>query len=179
MCCYSVGSGGGHRSQVGGNLAWAAGELFTDEDDPIPLTNPHRSDHAAASARFYSSWLLVAAYVPLLVLYVAWGYLTASGQIEGKVTFFGAVATRADDKGAALQQFDEYLASHSSPIHPGSAPEVRSDIAPAHEPLAGRPTSPTPSFTESSGPAQSPRQAAERAEAMRATFKSTAEEKEF
>ena len=68
---------------VGGNLAWAAGELWTSEDDPIDLT----LKPSVASARFFSSWLLVAAYLPLVVLCVTLMNLTQAVYLSTETRF--------------------------------------------------------------------------------------------
>lgn len=60
------------------NLVWAAGELWDPNvDDPIPVLDA--SPLALRTARWYSSWILVFAYVPIVVMYYMWtyAYLTA------------------------------------------------------------------------------------------------------
>ena len=65
---------------VGGNLAWAAGELFTDDDDPLSLW--HGGHREINSARFWSSWLLLASFFPIILLYLIWIWMTLTGRIE-------------------------------------------------------------------------------------------------
>ena len=70
---------------VGGNLAWSAGELFTDEDEVMPLRGSRK---AVVTARFYSSWILILSLAPIVVLYFVWFLMTCFGMIledeEGK-----------------------------------------------------------------------------------------------
>jgi len=60
------------------NLVWAAGELWDPNvDDPIPVLDA--SPLAYRTARWYSSWILVFAYAPIVTMYYMWtyAYLTA------------------------------------------------------------------------------------------------------
>ena len=63
------------------NAIWAGGELFTpDYDFPFPLVTT--SSEARQTARWYSSWTLVAAFVPLVVMYILWAFYTVTGRIR-------------------------------------------------------------------------------------------------
>ena len=60
------------------NLVWAAGELWDPNvDDPIYLLDA--KPEALRTARWYSSWILVVAYLPIVVMYYMWvyAYITA------------------------------------------------------------------------------------------------------
>ena len=63
-----------------GNMAWAIGELFTSaSDDPLSLWRGSRA--AVDNARWYSSWILLCSYVPILALYCAWARATSRGRV--------------------------------------------------------------------------------------------------
>ena len=67
---------------VMGNWTWALGEIYySNRDKPHPLWEVI-SDEATKTCRFYSSWILVAAYIPIMVLYCIWLPLTCLGRLE-------------------------------------------------------------------------------------------------
>jgi hypothetical protein len=63
------------------NAVWAGGEFwFTpNNDSAIPLSR--FSSEARHTARWYSGWVVLGAYLPLLVLYTLWLYYTFWGVI--------------------------------------------------------------------------------------------------
>ena len=67
---------------VMGNWTWALGEIYySNRDKPHPLWEIN-SDEATKTCRFYSSWILVIAYIPIMVLYCIWLPLTCLGRLE-------------------------------------------------------------------------------------------------
>lgn len=55
-----------------GNIVWASGEFYSSEFDyPWPLF-PHGSTEAFITARWWSSWILCIALVPIVILYFIW-----------------------------------------------------------------------------------------------------------
>ena len=63
-----------------GNAVWALGEFFSDSDEPFKLWD-FTSSEARTTARWYSSWILIGAFLPVLVLYSFWIPLTIMGKI--------------------------------------------------------------------------------------------------
>mmetsp|Transcript_13325 Transcript_13325/g.18272 ORF Transcript_13325/g.18272 Transcript_13325/m.18272 type:complete len:397 (+) Transcript_13325:31-1221(+) len=68
-----------------GNMAWALGEVFNvpgygDDFVAYPLTAT--DDVAIHRTRWYSSWILLAAFIPIVCLYCIWLPLTCMGKIE-------------------------------------------------------------------------------------------------
>lgn len=63
------------------NAVWAGGEFwFTpNNDEPIPISR--FTSEARHTSRWYSGWVVLAAYLPLLLLYVNWLYFTYIGGI--------------------------------------------------------------------------------------------------
>jgi len=61
--------------------AWAAGEFFLtpNHDDPIGLLN--FSLEARITSRWYASWMLVLAFVPIVVLHMIWIPATVRGMV--------------------------------------------------------------------------------------------------
>ena len=65
------------------NALWAGGEIFDpDVDNAYPLGSA--SDVAHETLRWYSSWFLVAAWVPIAVCYALWIYYSCTGQVKSK-----------------------------------------------------------------------------------------------
>lgn len=69
-----------------GNMVWAMGELFdingeADDDETFFIFNVH-SSQAARQCRWWSSWTLFAAYIPIVGLYFVWLPLTCTGHIK-------------------------------------------------------------------------------------------------
>ncbi len=64
------------------NAVWALSEIFliAESDDPIYLFN--FSSAAVHEARWYSSWLLLLSYFPIIILYLIWLPLTLVGRIK-------------------------------------------------------------------------------------------------
>ncbi len=66
---------------------WAAGEFYItpDSDLPVGLFDWNRDNgRALHTSRWYASWLLVVAMLPILVLYMVWIPATYLGYIEDK-----------------------------------------------------------------------------------------------
>jgi hypothetical protein len=61
------------------NLVWAGGELYNFFDDPESLVSG--DDEALSSPRFWSTWLLITAYFPIVILYCVWIHMTCAGEI--------------------------------------------------------------------------------------------------
>lgn len=88
-----------------GNSVWALGEFFNGEyDDPIFMWD--RSKVAFKTARWYSSWILISAYIPVIVMYFVWIPLTMSNKLREK---------KATDNDAAV--FGEELTKEKENIH--------------------------------------------------------------
>ena len=68
------------------NAVWAGGEFwFTPHhDSAIPFSR--FSSEARRTSRWYSSWVVLGAYIPLLALYVLWLYYTCCGDISPILT---------------------------------------------------------------------------------------------
>eukprot|EP01039_Chlorochromonas_danica_P007052 gene7052-7798_t len=67
------------------NALWALGEIFGVPgygDDDAPHSVFEFSDEAVARCRWWSSWMLIAAYVPIVMLYCVWLPLTCMGTIK-------------------------------------------------------------------------------------------------
>jgi len=64
------------------NLIWAYGELFMAESRDLPIDFWTFSTDAKKSARWYSTWVLLAAFVPLVVMYTVWIWGTITGKIS-------------------------------------------------------------------------------------------------
>ena len=64
------------------NATWACGELFLSlrYDDPTELIGWNDS-YSRRSARWYASWILVGAFVPLVALYAIW----LGGTVRGRI----------------------------------------------------------------------------------------------
>lgn len=62
------------------NAVWAGGEFLItpNHDDPVPLGR--FSSEARHTSRWYSSWVVIGSYIPLVALYVMWFYHTYFGQ---------------------------------------------------------------------------------------------------
>jgi hypothetical protein len=64
-----------------GNSVWALGDLFVDDyDDPLVMWR--RSADSLKTARWYSSWVLFADLIPIVVMYSVWITLTYSGRLS-------------------------------------------------------------------------------------------------
>jgi len=63
-----------------GNAVWALGEFFTEEDDTFKLWD-FDSKEALTTARWWSSWILIWSFVPVIVLYIFWVPLSYMGRI--------------------------------------------------------------------------------------------------
>ena len=63
-----------------GNAVWALGEFFTDEDEAYRLWD-FDSKEAIVTARWWSSWILIWAFFPVIVLYLFWVPLSYMGKI--------------------------------------------------------------------------------------------------
>ena len=64
-----------------GNSVWAFGDFFIDKySDPQGLLS--KSADSLKTARWYSSWILVADVVPVISMYCVWGWLTYSGRLS-------------------------------------------------------------------------------------------------
>lgn len=63
-----------------GNAVWALGEFFSDSDEPFKLWE-FDSKEALTTARWYSSWILIWAFVPVIALYSVWIPLSIMGKI--------------------------------------------------------------------------------------------------
>ena len=92
---------------VMGNWTWALGEIYySNRDKPHPLWEIN-SIEATKTCRFYSSWILVIAYIPIMVLYCIWLPLTCLGRlehIEAEREFFALV-----NRGASPDRFSSFL----------------------------------------------------------------------
>eukprot|EP01038_Epipyxis_sp_PR26KG_P014646 gene14646-19677_t len=59
-----------------GNLLWALGEIYYPRyDDPYSLESISNAT-ARKTFRWYSSWVLASAYIPLVIMYIMWIYST-------------------------------------------------------------------------------------------------------
>ena len=66
---------------VTANAVWAGGELFNpDFDYPFPLDTV--DPEATITPRWYSAWLLVATFVPILIMYALWAHYTCQGTLK-------------------------------------------------------------------------------------------------
>jgi hypothetical protein len=68
-----------------GNMLWAMGEVTAitgETDDGTAYFIFSLSPEAARQCRWYSAWLLFAAYVPIAMLYFVWLPLTCMGKIK-------------------------------------------------------------------------------------------------
>ena len=66
------------------NAVWAGGEFFFSPNHDEPLNMNRWSSEARVTARWYSSWVVVLAFVPLVVLYCIWIPATLLGKIPPK-----------------------------------------------------------------------------------------------
>eukprot|EP01038_Epipyxis_sp_PR26KG_P016153 gene16153-21956_t len=66
-----------------GNFTWALGNIFVNRDgDDNAFEIFHMSRAAAEHCRWYASWVLLFAYLPILCLYFIWLPLTCVGKIK-------------------------------------------------------------------------------------------------
>eukprot|EP01041_Mallomonas_annulata_P000343 gene343-612_t len=66
---------------VVGNMVWALGEFyFASYDEPLSLGT--RNYDARKTPRWWSSWILFMAYVPIVILYLVWIPLTVMGKLQ-------------------------------------------------------------------------------------------------
>lgn len=54
------------------NIVWASGEFYLKLDDPYPLFPDLSSTDAFITSRWWASWLLICALVPVVALYMLW-----------------------------------------------------------------------------------------------------------
>eukprot|EP01035_Chromulina_nebulosa_P020172 gene20172-26187_t len=66
---------------VSANIIWAGAEVFGASYDSAYYIF-HVSHNAQLTARWYSSWLLFFAYLPIFILYAVWLPLTCTGRIQ-------------------------------------------------------------------------------------------------
>lgn len=67
-----------------GNTVWALGEFFFSEYDEALGIWSHNSD-SFHTARWYSSWILLLAFVPIMMMYSIWFPLTCSGKLNKRL----------------------------------------------------------------------------------------------
>ena len=95
---------------VVGNSIWAIGEIwYSNRDYPFPLGE--FSTESVHTCRFYSSWTLLFAYAPILVLYCIWLPLTCLGRlehIEAERHFFELVSRGSNPDGVASYISDAF-----------------------------------------------------------------------
>lgn len=63
------------------NAVWAAGEFFLSPNHDEPLNMDRWNSEARVTSRWYSSWVVVLSYLPLVVLYCIWIPATIMGKI--------------------------------------------------------------------------------------------------
>eukprot|EP01031_Cornospumella_fuschlensis_P023144 gene23144-28127_t len=71
-----------------GNSVWAFGDFFL-QDYSEPLGMWTLPPHAFLTARWYSSWILFSACIPILIMYGVWGTLTLQGVLVSEETSSG------------------------------------------------------------------------------------------
>lgn len=65
-----------------GNSVWAFGDFFVEEQYADPQDLLTKSADSLMTARWWSSWILVANVVPIACLYSMWGWLTLTGKLN-------------------------------------------------------------------------------------------------
>jgi hypothetical protein len=66
------------------NAIWAFGELFFEEVDDTSHPIWEVNAHTVRTFRWWAAWVLIAAYIPLIVLHLIWIPLTWYGYLDGK-----------------------------------------------------------------------------------------------
>lgn len=87
------------------NLVWAGGELYGFYDDPVSLANV--DDKALDSPRYWSTLLLLGAYVPIFILYCVWIYMTCAGKIPNKFEAVHSPRLLKSSNEASRSSFDK------------------------------------------------------------------------
>jgi hypothetical protein len=64
------------------NAVWAAGEFFLSPNHDEPLNMDRWNSEARVTSRWYSSWVVVLSFLPLVMLYCIWIPATIMGRIQ-------------------------------------------------------------------------------------------------
>jgi hypothetical protein len=67
---------------VSSTSVWAAGEFFVSphHDTPRPLFNWNHE--IRITSRWYAAWLIVLAFIPIVIMHIIWLYATVNGTID-------------------------------------------------------------------------------------------------
>ena len=94
-----------------GNAVWALGEFFWGQyDDPIRFWD--ESPEAVITARWYSSWILLCAFLPILACHAVWIPLTLTGKLkeydDSQVIFGDLQSTSQDNEFPSSTKLTRY-----------------------------------------------------------------------
>lgn len=98
------------------NAVWAGGEFWFTPNNDSAIPVGRFSSEARHTSRWYSSWVVLGAYIPLVALYVLWIYYTYFGVIPPMTKKNGGPDTDHNFTGdnEVYDDRDSYLSSGTS-----------------------------------------------------------------